>query len=333
MCNQRVSTDQNIVSALNIVQTSMMSFLHDGFQLFLELLTVLWRVFLSCTLVFYRWVMPLDPKIIRGEIVLVTGAAGHLGRAIALEFAKKGCVLVLWDIDEAGNEATATDIREYGGVVFTYLCDCRKRIEIYRVATQVKKEVGDVSIIVNNAGTVVGKSFLDTEDCLVEDTVNVNMMAHFWTTKAFITSMLDKNHGHIVNITSSAGYIAVNGLTDYCASKFGAAGLCECLMYEMSALKKDGVHMTNVVPYYFEFGMFEGCRTRFTKLFPPLSKQTVVMAIMDGVLRNECMVFIPWYIKPMTAIKMLLPVDAFITLMDFLGTTSFMENFHRNKKF
>ncbi|XP_067392114.1 epidermal retinol dehydrogenase 2-like isoform X2 [Emydura macquarii macquarii] len=76
----------------------------------------------------------------------------------------------------------------------------------------VKKEVGDVSVLINNAGMVTGKKFIDSPDSLVEKTMEVNTMAHFWTYKAFLPAMMASNHGHLVSIASSAGLIGVNGL-------------------------------------------------------------------------------------------------------------------------
>ena len=76
--------------------------------------------------------------------------------------------------------------------------------------------------------------------------------------------MVDRNHGHIVNISSSAGYIGVTGLADYCASKFAAVGFDEALRFEMQSLGKDGVHTTVVCPYFINTGMFEGAKTRYS---------------------------------------------------------------------
>lgn len=74
--------------------------------------------------------------------------------------------------------------------------------------------------------------------------------------------MLKKNHGHVVTIASSAGLIGVNGLADYCASKFAAVGFDESLRFELEVMGKDGVHTTVVCPYYINTGMFEGVKTR-----------------------------------------------------------------------
>ena len=75
--------------------------------------------------------------------------------------------------------------------------------------------------------------------------------------------MLEKNHGHVVTIASSAGLFGVSGLCDYCASKFGAVGFDESLFMELGKLKKDGVHTTVVCPFFINTGMFEGVKTRY----------------------------------------------------------------------
>ena len=74
--------------------------------------------------------------------------------------------------------------------------------------------------------------------------------------------MIEKNHGHIITIASSAGIFGVPGLIDYCASKFGAVGIHESLAAELQALKKDGITSTLVCPFYIDTGMFKGVTTR-----------------------------------------------------------------------
>ena len=73
--------------------------------------------------------------------------------------------------------------------------------------------------------------------------------------------MLERNHGHIVSIASGAGLGAINGLSDYCASKFAAVGFQEALHMELRALKTD-IYTTVVCPYFINTGMFDGVHTR-----------------------------------------------------------------------
>ena len=82
------------------------------------------------------------------------------------------------------------------------------------------------------------------------------------TTKAFLPSMLENNHGHVVTIASSAGLFGVCGLCDYCASKFGAVGFDESLMMELGVTKETSVHTTVVCPFFINRGMFDGVKTR-----------------------------------------------------------------------
>ena len=87
-------------------------------------------------------------------------------------------------------------------------------------------------------------------------------MAHFWTLKAFLPEMMENNRGHVVQIASSAGLFGVPGLTDYCASKFGAVGVTESLKLELYKQNKD-INVTLVCPYFIATGMFEGVVSKY----------------------------------------------------------------------
>ena len=93
--------------------------------------------------------------------------------------------------------------------------------------------MGHVSILVNNDGIVSGTALLDTPDSKIIRTFDVNILAHFWTLKAFLPAMISRQDGHIVNVASLAGHSGINKLVDYCASKFAAVGLDESLRVEL----------------------------------------------------------------------------------------------------
>nr|XP_016853513.1 PREDICTED: epidermal retinol dehydrogenase 2 isoform X3 [Anolis carolinensis] len=159
-------------------------------------------------------------KNVAGKIVLVTGSANGIGREISINLARLGSILILWDIDEEGNCETAELAKANGALaVYTYKCDLRKREEIYAVAEQVKREVGDVDILINNAGVLKGKTFLDLLDSDMEETLEVNTTAHFWTCKAFLPAMIAHNEGHLVSIVSDTALAGGNKLTGYVGKK------------------------------------------------------------------------------------------------------------------
>uniref|UniRef100_A0A3B3XXA4 Short-chain dehydrogenase/reductase 3 n=1 Tax=Poecilia mexicana TaxID=48701 RepID=A0A3B3XXA4_9TELE len=231
------------------------------------------------------------PKSVDGELCLITGAGGVLGRLFALEFAKEGARLVLWDCDTVANERTAQMARKQGVEVRAYTVDLSKRQSVYDAAEKVRAEVGDVSILVNNAGVVAGRRLLECPDELLERTLLVNCHALFWTTKAFLPQMKVRNHGHIVTVASALG-LDFTLLQDYCASKFGAVGFHESLAHELRVENNDGIKTTLVCPYIVDTGMFSGCEIRkeIRKLIPPLEPLYTVQRSMKAILADQEMI-------------------------------------------
>lgn len=283
---------------------------------------------------FIHFFVPMKKKNVAGEVVLITGAGSGIGRLMAQEFAALGTVLVLWDINQEGMKETARLTKESGASrVHYYLCDCSDKSEVYRVADQVKREVGDISILVNNAGIVTGKKFMDAPDSLIEKTVEVNTMAHFWTYKAFLPAMIANNHGHLVSIASSAGLIGVNGLADYCASKFAAVGFAESVALELLATGKNGVKTTIVCPYFINTGMFDGCQTKWPRLLPILNPEYVAKKIIHAVLTDQVYLLLPRSMYFIAALKNILPMKQGILLGQYLGAFNLMDTFKgRSKK-
>ncbi|GMS93573.1 hypothetical protein PENTCL1PPCAC_15748, partial [Pristionchus entomophagus] len=198
----------------------------------------------------------LPRKSVDRQICLITGAGSGLGRMMAIEFAKLGCTLVLWDVNEKGNEETKIMLGKSGVKVYTYTLDLSKKEQINATAERVKKEVGEVDILINNAGIVTGKKIFECPDELMEKTMAVNTNALLFTGKNFVKSMIERNNGHVVTIASLAGKGGTAGLVDYCASKHGAVGFHESLSAELRKLKANGVKTTVICPYYINTGMF-----------------------------------------------------------------------------
>ncbi|XP_019383152.1 PREDICTED: epidermal retinol dehydrogenase 2-like [Gavialis gangeticus] len=280
-----------------------------------------------------RCAIPRRKKNVTGEIVLITGAGSGIGRLMALKFACLGAVLVLWDVNQEGNKETGRLAKEAGAVkVHTYICDCSKRQEVYKVADQVKKEVGDVSILINNAGIVTGSKFLDCPDSLVEKSMAVNAMAHFWTYKAFLPAMIASNHGHLVSIASSTGLHGTGGLADYAASKFAAVGFAESIDVEMRGLKKTGIKTTIVCPYFINTGMFDGIKTKSPRILPILDPEYTAEAIVKAILQEQLYLMIPRSLYVIIALTKILPTKTIFLWEDYFGAYQSMDYFHGQLK-
>ncbi|NXJ29664.1 RDHE2 dehydrogenase, partial [Dicrurus megarhynchus] len=296
----------------------------------LKLIVILVYYFLESLVLL---VVPRRKKNVSGEIVLITGAGSGIGRLLAVKFASLGATLVLWDINQEGLNYTVRLAKENGaGRVHSYICDCSKRQDVYRVADQVKKEVGDVSILINNAGIVVGKRFLDSPDSLVEKTMEVNTMAHFWTYKAFLPAMIAANHGHLVSIASTAGLSGVSRLSDYCASKFAAVGFAESVDMEMRILGKTGVKTTIVCPYVINTGMFDGVKAKWPHVLPLLDPEYVAEKIITAIRQNQEVLFIPRIVYVLYFFKSFLSVKADVLILEYLGSLDIMNTFKGRPK-
>ncbi|XP_005866467.1 PREDICTED: retinol dehydrogenase 10 [Myotis brandtii] len=218
--------------------------------------------------------------------------------------------------------------------VFTYTCDVGKRENVYLTAERVRKEVGEVSVLVNNAGVVSGHHLLECPDELIERTMMVNCHAHFWTTKAFLPTMLEINHGHIVTVASSLGLFSTAGVEDYCASKFGVVGFHESLSHELKAAEKDGIKTTLVCPYLVDTGMFRGCRIRkeIEPFLPPLKPDYCVQQAMRAILTDQPMICTPRLMYIVTFMKSILPFEAVVCMYRFLGADKCMYPFIAQRK-
>ncbi|KAM8968929.1 estradiol 17-beta-dehydrogenase 11 [Sarcophilus harrisii] len=270
----------------------------------LELLLLLPILIYSTLESFVKFFIPKKRKSVSGEIVLITGAGHGIGRLTAYEFAKLKSKLVLWDINKHGIEETAAECRKLGARAHAYVVDCSNKEDIYNYAKKVKAEVGDVSILVNNAGVVYTADLFSTQDPQIEKTFEVNVLAHFWTTKAFLPAMMKNNHGHIVTVASAAGHTVVPFLLAYCSSKFAAVGFHRALTAEMDALEKNGIKTSCLCPNFINTGFIKNPNSRF---LPTLEPEEVVNKLMKGILTEQKMIFVPSSLSVITLLERIFP--------------------------
>ncbi|NIV18254.1 MAG: SDR family NAD(P)-dependent oxidoreductase [Woeseiaceae bacterium] len=262
---------------------------------------------------------------IHDKRALITGAAGGIGKLLARELANAGARLVLWDIDADGLGRAQAELADAGHEVDVYACDLRSREEIATTAERTLSESGPIDILINNAGVVAGRHLLELSDEDIEQTFRVNVLAVFWTVRAFLPSMLERDSGHLVTVASAAGIAGTARLTDYCSSKFAAVGFDEALRLELK--EQDSRVVTTVVcPYFTATGMFDGAKTRFSWLLPILAPEAVVRRTVRAIQRDRRRVVMPWFVYSAWPVR-LLPVRWFDALMSFFGVSHSMAEF------
>ena len=263
---------------------------------------------------------------VQGRVAVVTGGAAGIGRLLSLELARRGAVPVVWDIDRERVEATVDALRPLaGGRVRGYVCDVRDDAAVTATADRVRKEVGDPDVVVNNAGVVSGKPLLDLDEATIRRTFEVNTLALYWVTKAFLPAMVAANCGHVVTIASAAGLLGVARQTDYSASKHAAVGFDESLRVELHRTAP-GIVTTVVCPYYIDTGMFAGVRTRIPALLPILQPDDVARRVADAIAQDRRMLVLPPLVRLLPVLRVLPPL-VFDRVMDFFGVNSSMDEF------
>ncbi|UXI14368.1 epidermal retinol dehydrogenase 2-like [Sarcoptes scabiei] len=293
--------------------------------------TFLW--FLQCYLqTLYDYLFPflVRRKDVRNEIVLITGGGSGIGQLMALRFLRLGAKVIVWDINSDGMKQTRLLAEEENfsteDNLFTFIVDITKSSEVYAASKRVREEIGPVNILINNAGVVSGKNLLDISDANIELTMKVNVLAHFYTIKAFLPEMIEQQKGHIVTIASVAGDVGVCSLSDYCASKFANVGLDLSLRMELAkADLLDKIKTTIVKPYFISTGMFGGAYPGF---FPLLKPENVADQIVEAILTEQLQITLPWYLSWIIALLHWFPSKCLVPINDFMGGYEWMANFH-----
>jgi all-trans-retinol dehydrogenase (NAD+) len=264
-------------------------------------------------------------KDLTGKNVLITGGASGIGRLMSLKFAELGAKVIAWDLNQIGLVQLEKEAEQKGLPISGMQCDVSNPDMVYDCAKNVFKKMGRIDVLVNNAGVVSGKTLLDTPDEKIIKTMEVNALALFWTCKAFLPLMLERNEGHIVTVASAAGLIGVKGLVDYSASKFAAFGFDESLRMELRA-RKSSVKTTVVCPFFIDTGMFAGVKTKFPLLLPILKSDYAATRIVQAVLKNKKRLIIPRFAST-TLILRLLPPSLLDAVADFFGISHSMDDF------
>lgn len=255
-----------------------------------------------------------------GARVLITGAGSGLGRELAIMAAARGAKVIAWDLDA---DAARTTAEATGGEWAALDVTDSDAVESAAAGTR-------VDVLINCAGVVTGKRLMEASEAQIRRTFEVNALAGFWTTRAFLPGMLKRDHGMIVTIASAAGLVGVAKQTDYAASKWAAIGFTESLRAELRSLGTR-VRTLVVAPYYIDTGMFEGVRTKVPLLLPILRPVGVSTKILKAIEAGRQQLMLPPLVRVVPAMRILPPV-AFDLVLDLFGINQSMDHFVGRKR-
>jgi NAD(P)-dependent dehydrogenase (short-subunit alcohol dehydrogenase family) len=241
-------------------------------------------------------------KSFKDKVVVITGAGSGMGRTLALEVTRRGGLVAISDINEAGLNETVALLKELGADVKADKLDVSDRAAFLAYADEVVEHFGRVNVIINNAGVTMTGDF---EDMTLEEydwLMGINLNGVVTGTKAFLPHLIASGDGHVVNISSLFGLVSMPGQTAYNASKYAVRGFTEALREEM-LINKHKVGVTCVHPGGIKTGIVRNGRTTsrqdadgLNKLFEQklarMSPEKAANVILGAVQRNQARILV-----------------------------------------
>lgn len=254
-------------------------------------------------------------KSIHNKIALVTGAASGMGRATAMEMARKGAHLILVDINEKGLKEVAASIQRMESRAHIIVANLALKEEIARVAKTALEQEDHIDILYNNAGVALLEEIKDTTTEDWEWLVDINMWAPIRLTQALLPHMIERGTGHIVTTASVAGLMGAPMLGAYSVTKFGMVGYSEALRAEVAqygisvSAVCPGVVRTNLVETIKTPGVKEGMSKQMDR-YPSwigLDEMEAGKQIVKGIRKNKGFILIAREAKPLWLLKRISP--------------------------
>jgi NADP-dependent 3-hydroxy acid dehydrogenase YdfG len=242
-----------------------------------------------------------------GKVAVITGAGSGIGRALAVNLAKKGAKLALSDIDTEGLAETVGQAEALGATVKSDRLNVSEREAVLAYAEGVVAHFGEVHQVYNNAGIAYNGDVEKSEFKDIERIIDVDFWGVVNGTKAFLPHVIASGDGHIINISSLFGLIAVPGQSAYNAAKFAVRGFTEALRQEM-LIAKHPVKVTCVHPGGIKTAVARNATVAndqnaqtfaefFDKRLAIHSPEMAAETIIDGVRKGHARVVIGWEAK------------------------------------
>jgi short-subunit dehydrogenase len=260
-------------------------------------------------------------KSVKGKNVLITGAAMGMGRLFAERAIAEGAsAVVLWDINEPALKETQVDLEGGPTDVSGYLVDVRDADTVAATAAEVLEDLGQIDVLVNNAGVVRGNEyFWETDlESNAKFTIDVNTLAPMYVAHAFLPAMIDtQGECRIVNLASAAGFTPNPRMAVYAASKWAVIGWSDSLRLELKQAGHAHVMVTTVCPYYVGTGMFDGAKS--APLLPILEPEDVVDQSWKAMVAGRSFLVLPKTVQLNEMLKGVLPIG----VRDFIADRVF----------
>jgi short-subunit dehydrogenase len=242
-------------------------------------------------------------KTLDDKVVVITGAGSGIGRSLALNLARRGSLLALSDVDEAGLAETVAQVTRAGAIrVRSDRLDVADRDAFARYALDMVQEFGRVNVVINNAGVALAGDFNDLDYNDIDWLVGVNFWGVVHGTKEFLPHLIASGDGHVVNLSSLFGLVSMPGQSMYNATKYAVRGMTEALREEM-LIAGHPVGVTAVHPGGIKTAIARNARVSakenkeataqlFDEKLARMTPERAAEIIVNGILKNRARVLV-----------------------------------------
>jgi NAD(P)-dependent dehydrogenase (short-subunit alcohol dehydrogenase family) len=204
-----------------------------------------------------------------GEVVVITGASGGVGRAAARQFASEGARIGLIARGRKGLEGTAREVEQAGGEALILPCDVANADQVEAAASSVEDALGPIDIWVNDAMVTVYAEFMEIEPEEYRRATEVTYLGMVWGTRSALKRMVPRDRGVIVQVCSALGYRGIPLQAPYCGAKHACKGFTESVITELlhnkSKVRMSMIQLPGVNTTQFTWG-----RTKLPKQTTPV---------------------------------------------------------------
>lgn len=188
------------------------------------------------------------------KVVWVTGASTGIGRELAMEFSKAGCIVVVSARRKSRLVKIVSEIKFADREASAFVCNVMSERSIKTTCKRIREYYGSIDLLINNAGVTAFKSFIETKTFDYDIIMNTNLRGSFLCMKNVLPQMIKRKRGHIINILSTAAINAFEDSSVYSASKAGLMAMSNCLREEV---RKFNIKITNIYPGAVETPMWD----------------------------------------------------------------------------
>jgi short-subunit dehydrogenase len=226
---------------------------------------------------------------VRGRTIAITGAARGIGHATAKALLARGARVVIGDRDVTVLESAVTELSKFGQVT-GYPLDVTDQESFATFLDKARADgsAGHIDVLINNAGVMPVGPFLEQSEQAIRSSIEVNVWGVLTGCRLVLPEMVKRRSGHIINIASMAGMVAVPGQVVYAGTKFAVVGLSTALADEFAP---QGVEVTVILPTFTNTELIAG--TKATGAQKPVQPEDIAAAVVKALDKPKTHVSVP----------------------------------------